>query len=330
MKLIITIDTEEDQWGNFQAHGHSVENTRNIPKLQALFDEFEIRPTYLINYPVATDPEAIEILTSIVSGGGCEIGSHCHPWNTPPYEEETNEKNSMLRNLPPDLQYKKIKVLHETIKKNLGVTPVSFRSGRWGYSDSVAKNLIKLGYEVDTSITPYISWKEYYGTDYSYIAPEPFRYGWNGDDHGSEKSLLHIPATVGYLRTNFDLSNAVYQFISNSKLKKFKVLGLLSKLNLVKRVILSPEMDEVSDMIALTKVMKAKGYSYVNLYFHSTTLKVGATEYVRTRSDEEKFYRKIRAYLEFIKTEGIASIKLADMKNLSELENIRSSNQMPI
>jgi hypothetical protein len=40
----------------------------------------------------------------IVAEGGGEIGAHLHPWNTPPLREEFTEANTMLKNLPPELQ----------------------------------------------------------------------------------------------------------------------------------------------------------------------------------------------------------------------------------
>jgi hypothetical protein len=78
---------------------------------------------------------------------------HCHPWNKPPLEEETNEKNSMLCNLSNDLQYKKLSALHNTIVREYGITPVPFKSGRWGYSQGIAESLRKLQYKIDTSVS---------------------------------------------------------------------------------------------------------------------------------------------------------------------------------
>ena len=329
MKLIITIDTEEDQWGSFKPTGHTVENIRQIPKLQALFDEFGVTPTYLINYPVATDENSIKILSNIAKDERCEIGSHCHPWNTPPYDEITNEENSMIRNLPSDLQYEKLKCLHETIKTNFGIPPVSFRSGRWGYSQEVANNLHKLGYKVDTSITPYISWAGCFGADYSYVTPEPFRLRC-GVQGGRGGTLLEIPATVGYLRSDFKSSNHIYQAVRRLSPKRLRLLGLLGKLKLVNQVVLSPEINNANEMIALTKIMQKKGVSYVNLFFHSTTLKVGATDYVKTRVDEDEFHQKIRSYLEYIKAERIESIKLKDASGLFDSDNIKTVDSLLI
>jgi hypothetical protein len=169
MYLIITIDTEEDNWGDYSPTGHALENIERIPDLQQLLNEFNVKPTYLITYPVATDERAISILKGILDEGKCEIGSHCHPWNTPPFEEVNNKKNSMLCNLPIDLQFNKISFLHQTIQNNFGITPISFRAGRWGFNQEVAKNLFRLGYQIDTSITPFVDWADFHGPAFSRI-----------------------------------------------------------------------------------------------------------------------------------------------------------------
>ena len=121
MKFIVTIDTEEDNWDKYSRSDNPVENLKKIIPLQKIFDRYGVRPTYLISYPVATDPGCIEILKCILDQGRCEIGTHCHPWNTPPFDEEINEHNSMLSNLPESLVLQKLQSLHEVICQNFGV-----------------------------------------------------------------------------------------------------------------------------------------------------------------------------------------------------------------
>ncbi len=65
MHLTITIDTEEDEWGIYRQAGHTVENIKQIPRLQELFDAYCVKPTYLISYPVATDISSIQVLRKI-------------------------------------------------------------------------------------------------------------------------------------------------------------------------------------------------------------------------------------------------------------------------
>jgi hypothetical protein len=82
-------------------------NVYRLPTLQKLLNEFGIVPTYLLTYPVVRDPHAVGILREIFDAGECEIGTHCHPWNTPAAWEPLNKYNSMLCNLPSDSAVRK-------------------------------------------------------------------------------------------------------------------------------------------------------------------------------------------------------------------------------
>ena len=132
--LVVTIDTEEEGlWsGNYTSEA-TVKNIAAIPRFQSLCDQFSIRPTYLITSPVAESPDAVKTLRSIHDAGRCEIGSHVHPWNSHPItSENTGARDSYLCNLPPGMQYAKLEQLTETIERNFGRRPVSFRAGRYG------------------------------------------------------------------------------------------------------------------------------------------------------------------------------------------------------
>ena len=204
MYLIITIDTEEDNWGNYSPTGHTLENIERLPYLQGLFDEYDVKPAYLITYPVATDEKTVSILKGILKEGKCEIGSHCHPWNTPPFEEKNTIENSMLCNLPMDLQYKKLESLDNVIMQNFDIKPISFRAGRWGYNQEVAKNLYKLGYRIDTSITPFVDWRDDHGPDFSDILPLPFKFSCE-NVYGETPNgfMLEVPVTIGFSQKFF-------------------------------------------------------------------------------------------------------------------------------
>jgi hypothetical protein len=317
MKLVITIDTEEDNWGQFASTGQTLENIERIPYLQEMFDTYNVRPTYLITYPVAIDNKCIALLGTIEKSARCEIGMHCHPWNTPPFEEALSARNSMLSNLPHDLQHKKMNFLHNIIIKNFGIKPVSFRSGRWGYNQSVAENLIKLGYKVDTSITSYVDWQQYYGPDFSDVSPQPFRFSHeNIFEKASDGRLLEVPATVAYLQQNFARCNALSKFLSRKLVCRLRFIGILDKLHLLNKVWLSPEMSDSKTMIKLAKCMMKKKYKILNMFFHSTTLKAGLTDYVKSKDDETRFLINIKEFLVFAKNSGIESIKLSDSLNL--------------
>lgn len=369
MYLVVTIDTEEDNWGDYRQTGQFLENIKEIPHLQKLFDEFGVRPTYLITYPVAEDSRSIAILKKILEEGKCEIGAHCHPWNTPPFEEEKNKRNNMLSNIPFEIQYEKVKKLSEIIHKNFGKKPISFRSGRWGFNSDTALAINKLGYRVDSSITPYTTWVQNYGPDFSDLSPDPFLFyemspnsqspSFLQSDNNSSFNfsltprfarerikvkdilsipnignnfrelsvkdievptkdlLLEIPVSIGFLQKKFELANKILKNIQKIN-HKFRLIGILNKLGLLKKVWLSPEISTSNQMINLSKVLMTKNIKILNMTFHSVTLIPGFNHFAKTENDLKEFYKRIYKFLEFCKESGIKPITLSETINLLE------------
>lgn len=317
MKLVVTIDTEEDNWVPVRQTCYAVDNISRIPSLQQLFDDFAVKPTYFITYPVTTNDKAVSILSAIFKEGRCEIGAHCHPWNTPPSEEDNHPKNSMLCNLPPALQYRKIRSLHGAIQRNFGHDPISFRSGRWGFSQDVARNLHRVGYKIDTSITPYTDWRRDYGPDFSNLAPRPFRFSTGNTFEDSQAGpLIEVPVTIGFLQPNFGLTNSILKALRRRPIRHLRLSGVLCRLNLLNKVWLSPEVSDSKQMIGLTQRMMQGANLIINMTFHSSSLTPGLTPFVRTKSDEERFVHTLREFLTFCRDVGISPIKLCDVLNL--------------
>ncbi len=313
MKLIITIDTEEDSWDGYSTTGNTVRNIERVPALQEMFDGFGVRPTYLVTYPVATDATAVSILKAVLDRGACEIGAHCHPWNTPPFEEEMIKRNTMLCNLPKGLQFEKLRVLDEAIRTGFGIKPTSFRCGRWGYNGDVAENLNRLGYKVDTSIAAYMDWSAYDGPDFSTTPPGAFRF--SADDILREQPrgpLAEVPATVGFLQRRFCMANRIHRALSRSPVNRLRIAGVLHRAGLVNKVWLSPEDADARSMIKLARQMRKNGYAFLNMSFHSPNLIAGLTPFVRTKEAEKDFLDRTSGFLEFAGAEGIESITLSE------------------
>lgn len=300
MDLVITIDTEEDNWGRYSVMDNPVTNIEKLISLQQMFDRYQIRPTYLITYPVATNHRSVEILKSFLDAGKCEIGTHCHPWNTPPFEEEVNDFNSMLCNLPEELVHKKLTNLHQTICENFGVTPVSFRSGRWGFSSAVARSLVTLGYKVDTSVSPFIDWRESHGPDFSNFPLHPYRF--HPDDIATPSDngpLLQVPATVGFLQGNFRRCQEVTMALETGFGKTFHLKGLLSRARVLNKAWFSPERTDNEIMIKLAERVKAQGIPVLNMSFHSTALKAELSPFTSSLKEESLFTERIESMVRF-------------------------------
>ncbi len=321
-KLVVTIDTEEDDWGTYKSSGYSLENINRLQEFQKIANEFCVKPTYLVNYPVATDPRAVEVLMTIGQCGKAEIGAHLHPWNTPPYEEERSIRNSMLCNLPKSLQRKKIERLHEVIQSNFGIDPVSFRSGRWGFSGEVANHLYDIGYRIDTSITPYTDLRTDFGPDFSNFSPRPFKL-LPKDDFSKENAelnwLAEVPATIGFLQRDFALCNCILKMVKKRPIRYLKIAGILYRLNIISKVWLNPEFYSADMMIELAKKIITNGYQVLNLFFHSTTLEPGLTPFVRDEAEYQSFLERIRGFFRYATEAGADSVTMSEILDSGEM-----------
>jgi len=317
MKLAITIDTEEDAWSGHDPTRWRVENIRQVPTLQRLFARFGAIPTYLITYPVATDEKSIATLREIEQTGRCEIGAHCHPWNTPPLSASEAGESTMLFRLPANLQFRKIETLHQTITKNFGIPPTSFRSGRWGSGPDVARALAKLQYRVDTSVLSFIDWTSSGGQDYSVLPPTPYYFQpetiFRADRQGP---LLQIPATVGFLQDDQRRSAEWDRRLRIAPWRQLRMPGLLDRLGWLNKVWLSPEKSTGDEMIALTRALLRTPLPVLNLFFHSGSLLPGCTPFVKTDTDRADFLKRIETFLVFAKGAGIESIRLSGAVDL--------------
>ena len=314
MKLVITIDTEEDNWNRYSTTNNPVKNIEYILRLQRLFDQYQVKPTYLISYPVATDERSGEILKEIADQKKCEIGMHCHPWNTPPFEEEISDYNSMLCNLPEALVLKKLTVLHETICEKFNITPVSFRAGRWGFGSAVARAIHKLGYHIDTSVSPFVNWNQYHGPDFRRFRLHPYRF--EPDDIAiPEKNgpLLEIPATVGFLQGNYSFCQQCTEYIETNIGKKLRIKGILGRLGLLNKVWLSPELSDAGRMIKLADRMNKMSYPSLTMSFHSTSLMAGLSPFVKNRDDESLFMQTIETFLIHAVNSGWTGVTLKEL-----------------
>lgn len=220
----------------------------------------------------------------------------------------------MLCNLPVELQLRKLEILKNTISKNLGVNPVSFRAGRWALGNNVARAIHKLGFKIDTSVTPYTEWTKWHGVDYRNCTPRPYRFS-------SEKilksnangELLQVPATIAFLQKNHQLCGWLSRVVDTNVMKKIHARGILYRLNILNKVFLSPEIATGQSIIQLAKRMKNLGFDVLNLFFHSTTLLPGCSPFNNNPNEEKIFLQHIEKFLEYAASEGIESIMLKDL-----------------
>jgi hypothetical protein len=298
--LIVAIDTEaEFDWnGPFLRTHTSVRNLRHQAGAQEIFDRYGVRPVYLVDYAVATQPEGYMPLREIAQSGRCEIGAHLHPWITPPFAEELGERTSFSHNLPVWLQREKLARLTDAIRSSFGVQPISYRAGRYGVGEDIACVLEPLGYRIDLSVLTGIDMRRLHGPDFRRVLDRPFWFG-------PEWSLLEIPATSVFtgLLAHPALPKAfgirLYNRLSRPRPAQLRLPGIFARLGLLERITLTPEGIPAEELRCLTRALLSRGHRVFVLSYHSSSLLPGNTEYVRSPSELSQFLNTVAAYLAF-------------------------------
>ncbi len=291
-QLMVIVDTEEEfDWSApFNRRSTGVESIRSQSRLRECFRSFGVRPTYVVDYPVASQPAGYEPLRELLDSGECLIGAHLQPWVNLPDDEEINEYNSFPGNLPPELERRKLEVLIETITKNFGQRPVIYKAGRYGLGPATFRMLADLGFEVDLSPVPYHDMRYKFGPDFSRIRPHPYWIGRPG-------SLLTIPLTRDFFGPLSAYAAPIDRFLEMPVPRALMLRGLFSRSGLLERSTLTPEGVPVDEYTRLVKAMIARGHRIFSLTYHSPSLEAGNTPYVRTQADLANFVSGIGKFL---------------------------------
>jgi peptidoglycan/xylan/chitin deacetylase (PgdA/CDA1 family) len=305
MKLLVTIDTEENWEGPGSLAIPNVSNVYEIPRLQEeYFDEFGIKPVYLVTFPVATDSKCIDILKMLYRKGKCEIGAHLHNWNSSPFTEKDVFEKSYQFRLPYNVEKQKIKDLTDVIEKNIGTRPVSFRAGRWGADGETIKILLELGYKIDLSITPLTDHSQYDGMNFMDAPFDPYFPSVRDitlPDTGSEnRTVLEIPVPYGFSRPNFEMLGDIYKYLLKRCPRFLHIMGLLYKLNLLKKIRLSPELSSFREIKELTNACLARKTPVLHLTFHSSMISAGNSPYAKDKKERDRRLKILRDSIEYI------------------------------
>lgn len=286
-QLAVVVDTEEEfDWT--APFSRDARTTRSIPAqalAHGIFDPLGVVPTYVIDHPVATDPQAVAFLRGLQADGRAEIGAHLHPWVSPPHDEEVNRRNSYGRNLPPALECAKIARLTDEIARSFG-RPVVFKAGRYGFGPSTARVIAELGYQVDCSYVPWTSFAGDDGPDYQGTPDQPF---WID----RTRALLEVPLTSGFVGRLDRLGPRVHRLLNDRRAARLRVPGLLARTGLLARSRLTPEGVPAAEQCRLLDAMVGSGRRFFTLTYHSPSLGVGNTPYVRDEAELAVFLQSL-------------------------------------
>jgi hypothetical protein len=294
--LFVIVDTEEEfDWGApFSRANTSVRAMRRIDRLQRILASREIQPTYVVDFPVASQPDGYLPLKAFADDGAARIGAHLHPWVNPPYDEEVSRRNSFGCNLGAALEAEKIRILTDQIGQSFGKRPVIYKAGRYGIGQSTAATLEQLGYDIDASVNPQMDYRDEEGPSFLAFDTRPFLFG-------RQRRLLEIPCSTDYTGVAGNSSQRLHRAISHRFLTRTRLVGIMARLGIVNKVMLSPEGSTLAEMKALTWALARRGVRTFSLTLHSPSVEPGCTPYVRSEADLGRFLDCIAAYCDFFR-----------------------------
>lgn len=304
-RFLVTIDTEEEfDWGGpFERSGHTTITVPMLEKYQEFVEKYSIKPVYFVDYSIIENDEAAAFLKRSAEAGNATIGVHLHPWVNPPFEEEVNDYNSFAGNLPKELEEEKITRLRDRIEERTGVVSKIYRAGRYGVGPNTVEILLKLGFQVDSSVRSRFDYSGEGGPDFHHLGPEPF---WLDD----KETLLELPLTsiyFGPFRQQSALLSGIYNRYAFAN-------AVLSKSKLLQRIPLTPEGISAREAKEAIDIALDDDLQLLVFSFHSPSLSPGHTPYVQTEQDLHKFYdwwREIIAHLEHMNVKPLDVAELA-------------------
>lgn len=297
--LSISIDTECDHDPNWARSKPLTFDsiTEGVPnRLQPVFADVGAKPTYLLTVEVLEDQASVDALTGL--NGDFEYGTHLHGAFIEPEKQYVDyagiDSPDFQCNYPEDIEYGKLKNLTELFEQKIGYSPTSFRAGRFGAGANTIKSLKRLGYKVDTSVTPHILWSEPKGSvDFRKAPLQPY---WpqktdlcNTTDNYDDDDVLEVPVTV---------KNRLFR----SQPKWFR-----------------PWLSDVENMktvfnFHLKKFSSEKNVS-INMMFHSMEVIEQASPYPQNASDVKRYLDDVHEILTWCGNEGVQFVGLSELHN---------------
>jgi hypothetical protein len=294
--LVVVIDTEEEfNWSMpFDPGATSVTNIEFQPLAQDIFNEYDLVPTYVVDYPVASTPVAAAVLRRFATDGRCEIGAHLHPWVNPPAEGPIDVRHSYPGNLPAPVERRKLIALTDAITASFGTRPTVYKAGRYGIGVATPTILGELNYAVDVSVVPHTDFSADGGPDFRDAPAEAFLIA---------DGLIELPLSVHFVGRLAAHGPRLFRRLSSDAAHRMRLPGILSRLGLLTRLRLSPEGGSLADLIHQTRSAFASGTRLFMLTYHSSSLLPGATEYVRSETDRREFLMTLESFLRFFLVE---------------------------
>lgn len=310
--FLVTIDVEPDcttSWhyaDPLTFHGVSV-GIREI--LHPLFIKYGVKPTYLINNVVLEDEVSCGVLKQLP--GEYELGTHLHPEFIAPrkqfeqYAGRKGEANCCFYD--PEVESGKIESITALFVKQFGYQPVSFRAGRFSAGQNTIRSLQKLGYKVDTSVTPGVLWKDKTregAVDYRRFPQHPYWISENAFEKESAGShiLLEVPVTI-YNRSVFSIKRLAKSILNGRNY-------------LIEHQWLRPHYSSYDGFLEIIDHVRQHTSDQpviLNMMFHNVEVLPGCSPYVKNEEEQKKYISSLEKLFERLKATDVEFVTLSQL-----------------
>jgi hypothetical protein len=303
--LCITIDTECDKGAGWrtQLPMRFEGVTEGIARrLQPLFARHGAKATYLLSPEVMRDDASASVLAS--SRMSHELGTHLHGEYVDESDSPAPITSAFQRDYPRDVERDKLFRLTDLFRATFGRAPRSFRAGRFGVGEHSLALLEEAGYEVDSSVTPFVDWSSSGAPGLSFAdAPtQPYRPDPRAPARRGRSALVEVPVTI-----------------RPHPRRRWPVIGGLWQRARWLRPTFSDERELVR--IACAEIAQAHAHRprhpiFLNAMFHNVEVVPRASPYASSEHGCRRILRRLSALLRFAESHAIACIGLGDVAEL--------------
>ncbi len=294
--LLVAIDTEGDNQWDLQARiDQKFDNIYALGTLHEFFVRHGVRPTYVITHPVATDGQSAEVLRGLYALGNCEIGAHHHAWETPPCTDDDVRRHPYALQLPLPQFDAQLSSLTQAITHAIGTRPVSYRSGRFGFSAAHVSSLEQQGYLIDSSVAPLFYEAHKGGPDFVDAPLSPYYLAYDHATRPGTSNVLELPISAALNRpVPAWLAHAYARAPFNYTTKRALRLARIAQVHWLR-----PSYTSAADMCTLGRRLVDRGAPLLNLLFHSSEVIVGGSPYNKTQGELDAFYERLGTFLTY-------------------------------
>jgi uncharacterized protein (TIRG00374 family) len=319
--LLFSVDTEPDNmWHARQRHSFTHENIAGVLSSLPLFRRCGVKPTFFVSYSVAASDDATRLLIQACRALPCEIGTHFHPCDTPPFLEKKVPATDNILRVPDGLLEQKFENLHSIITSRFG-RPRSYRSGAWTIDSRIVRLLSRNEYRTDSSVTPGVSWR-LIGRP-SYLAAPRTGYFLDEKDMSARgfSGIFEVPVSLWAQKPGLAMLPPLFSSFFTMPLASHRHVPLrnVKALKALRPVWLRPAFKSLDEMVRISQhLLEETGFLHVMC--HSNELTVGTSPYVTTPQERELFFQRLEAFFRHAIGLGCTPVTLSEYTDIAVKE----------